>query len=111
MQTGLIKCVRSPITQPDAHVSGLTRPHTAAAATLVAKERAARGAMYRLRDVGREIERLLASSRIMRCDHLTESTHALVLESADIRAELRSWDVRSHEWIERLNTRLERLTD
>jgi len=111
MRIGLINCVRSPITQQDADGAALTRRESATAATLAAKERAARVTMYRLRDAGRELERLLASSRIMRCGHRAECTHDLVLEAADIRAELRSWDVRSPEWLEALNSRLEHLTE
>ena len=82
---------------------------SSSAASLAARERVARRAIWRLRDRSREIERLLASTLGARHDPVAVRARALQTEAARIRADLRLWDARSLRWIERIEARIDRL--
>ena len=84
------------------------------AATLAAREIEARAALIRLRDCSRKIEEAsgVVAVRPRRADRdrVRHLLRVLTTEAARLRMELRSWDVASSDWIDRVNGRLEQLT-
>ena len=80
---------------------------------LVAREAAAREALCRLRDCGRMIERVAAAIRAAPRDPGAEQVghrvRACTADLARVRLELRTWDIGSPLWIERVHARVEHL--
>ena len=82
---------------------------------LVEREAAAREALCRLRDCGRMVERVTAAVRAAPRDPDLEQVghrvRACTADLARVRLELRTWDIGSSLWIERVHARVEYLAE
>ena len=85
------------------------------ATRLLARESEAREELCRLRDCSREIERVAAmvrsSSRDPYAERIGLQVRSCTVELARLRVELRTWDLAAPFWIQRLQTRVDRLVE
>jgi hypothetical protein len=90
-------------------------PQGPSAATLAAREKEARAALSDLRDRSREIERICAAARAgghgPEEERVRRHARALTTEAARLRVELRSWNIASPHWVERVRARLDQLAE